>query len=79
MVLTILFYLLEVLKWLIVARALASWFIAPHSRNAAVDFLRRITDPILAPISRIVPVTGGLDLSPLIAFFALTVLQRLVI
>ncbi len=71
------FYLIEIIKWLIVARALASWFIPPHTRNPAVDLLRRVTDPIIAPISRVVPVMGGLDLSPLIAFFALTMIQQI--
>lgn len=75
---TILYYCLEVIKWLIVARALMSWFIAPHSRSPIAEFLRRVTDPILAPLSRVIPVTGGLDLSPLAAFFLITLLQQVV-
>jgi YggT family protein len=74
----ILYYSLEVFKWLIVARALMSWFVAPHSRNPIADLLRRVTDPILEPISRVIPVTGGLDLSPLAAFFLITILQQVV-
>jgi YggT family protein len=75
----ILYYSLELLKWLIIVRALMSWFVSPGTSNPVVDFLRRITDPILRPLSDMVPRTGGVDLSPLIAFFAIILLQRVII
>lgn len=74
----ILYYLLEALKWVIVIRAVMSWFVAPHSRNPVVDAIRRVTDPILRPISQMVPIAGGFDLSPIIAFFAIVLLQQVV-
>ena len=42
-------------------------------------FVRRVTDPILRPLSEMLPIAGGFDLSPLLAFFAITLLQQLVI
>lgn len=44
-----------------------------------VRTLHRITDPILGPLRRLLPprVTGGWDLSPMIAIFALNALQNL--
>jgi YggT family protein len=74
----ILFYSLEVFKWLIIIRAVTSWFVSPHSSNPAFDLLRRVTDPILRPISQMVPLMGGIDLSPIVAFFAIVVLQQVI-
>jgi YggT family protein len=75
----LLYYFLEVLKWLIIARAVMSWFVSPMSRNPAVNFLRRVTDPILRPLSEMLPIAGGVDLSPIIAFFAIILLQRVIV
>lgn len=79
MVWVILYYLLEVLKWLIIVRALLSWFADPYSRNPVVRFIRRITDPILRPLSEMMPPLGGLDVSPLLAFFAIYLFQQLIL
>jgi YggT family protein len=75
----VIFYTLELFKWLIVARAVTSWFVAPHSRHPAVELLRRVTDPVLRPIAAVLPPMGGVDLSPIIAFLAIAVLQRVVL
>jgi YggT family protein len=74
-----LYYLLELFKWLIIIRAILSWFVAPHSDNPLVQMLRRLTDPILEPIARLVPSAGGFDVSPLVAYFALYLLQSVVV
>jgi YggT family protein len=71
-------YLLRLLEWLIIIRALLSWFVSPHSRHPLVTLLHRITDPILRPISQVVPVAGGFDISPLIAILLLELLQRVI-
>ena len=75
----LLYYTLEVFKWLVIIRAVLSWFVPPHSGNQLVVLLRQITDPILAPISRVLPNPGGVDLSPLIAFGIIWFLQGLMI
>ncbi len=69
-------YLLRLLEWLIIIRALLSWFVSPHSRHPLVVLLHRVTDPILQPIARVIPVTGGFDISPLVAILLLELLQR---
>lgn len=79
MLLVLLFYLLEALKWLVIIRALMSWFVDPGSDNPVVRLVRSITDPILRPMSEMLPSFGGVDLSPLLAFFALHLLQQLII
>ena len=79
MVVVLLYYLLELLKWLIIIRALMSWFVAPQSDNAFVRTIRRITDPILRPFAEMMPNLGGVDISPLLAFFAIYLLQALLL
>lgn len=65
--------ILDIYWWLVIIQAVISWLIAfnvinTYSRPVAMvlDFLYRITEPVLRPIRRFVPVMGGLDLSPLI-------------
>jgi YggT family protein len=74
----ILYYTLEAFKWLIIIRAVMSWFVSPHSQNPAFDLLRRATDPILRPIREMIPLAGGIDLSPIVAFFAIVILQQVI-
>jgi YggT family protein len=66
------------LAWLVfIARAILSWLpIDPRNPVAAVVF--RITEPVLQPIRRILPRTGPLDLSMLVVFVLLIILQYLV-
>ncbi|MBF0619437.1 MAG: YggT family protein [Candidatus Omnitrophica bacterium] len=55
---------LEVYQWIIIGRVLASW-LNPDPFNPIVRFLEQATDPVLAPIRRVIP-PMGLDLSPMI-------------
>jgi YggT family protein len=75
----VLYYILEILKWLVIARALMSWFVAPHSSHPVANFLRRVTDPILRPLSEMLPAMGGVDLSPLLAWFAIHLFQMVIL
>jgi YggT family protein len=58
---------------------LMSWFVSPASRHPVVEVIRRITDPVLRPFERLVPQMGGVDITPLLAFFAIYLLQALLI
>ncbi len=62
--------------YVILARVLMSWF-NPNPYNPIVDAIYRLTEPVLAPIRRILPAMGGFDLSPLVVFFILMFLQNL--
>lgn len=79
MILTLLYFALEILKWLIIVRALMSWFMSPYSDNPIVRIIRRVTDPILRPLSELIPPLGGLDISPLVAFFAIQLTQTMLL
>jgi YggT family protein len=79
MLVMLLYYLLEILKWLIIARALMSWFASPYSNHPVARFIRTATDPILRPLSQVIPPLGGMDISPLIAFFAIHLTQTMLV
>lgn len=61
----------------VLARVIASWCqIDP--RQGGMRLLARLTDPVLAGVSRIVPVRfGNVDFSPALLLVALSFLQRL--
>jgi len=66
---------LTILYWLILIRAILSW-VNPDPSNPIVRFLNKSTEPILEPISRIVPFWKmGIDISPIIAFLAILFLR----
>ncbi len=69
--------LLTVMYWLIFFRAIISW-VSPDPFNPIVQFLTRATEPILEPIRRILP-QMPIDLSPLIAFFAIIFCQKFLV
>ena len=63
----------------ILARIVLSW-IPLERNNLVVQFIYKITEPILAPFRIILPLGGmGLDLSPIIVFFLINLLQRSII
>jgi YggT family protein len=75
---SVLYTLLSLIELLIVARVLLSWIVSPASRNPAVQFIRSVTDVVLDPIRSVLPRTGMLDLSPIVAIFALSIIQGLI-
>ena len=64
---TILDYLLTIISWMIIIRALLSW-VNPDPYNGIVRFLYGATEPMLAPFRRILPAYSiGIDFSPIFA------------
>lgn len=69
--------LLTIYKYILLASVIISWVNAdPY--NPIVNFIHRVTEPVLRRIRRHMPETGMLDLSPLVAFAAIYVLQIIV-
>jgi YggT family protein len=63
----------------ILARIVLSW-IPLERNNLVVQFIYKITEPILASFRIILPLGGmWLDLSPIIVFFLINLLQRSII
>ena len=70
---------LTIYMWVIIARALLSW-VNPDPFNPIVQFLYKITEPVLSWVRARVPVVfGGLDLAPLLVLLAIIFLQRFLV
>ena len=54
---------------------IASW-LAPYSANPALELVREITEPICAPVRRVIPALGGLDFSIIVIFIGLSLLEN---
>ncbi len=73
-VLGVLGLLVNVYFFAILAMIILSW-VAPGSRHPAVYLLYQITEPVMAPFRRALPPMGGLDLSPILVFILINVIQ----
>ncbi|MDD2249638.1 MAG: YggT family protein [Candidatus Cloacimonetes bacterium] len=69
--------IIQIYNILILARVFASWIIR-NPYNRLYHFLLTITEPLLGQIRRILPPMMGLDFSPIIAFFILNLLTKLI-
>jgi YggT family protein len=74
----LIFYGIGFIILAMLVRAIASWF-RIDERFAFIRFLARITDPFIDPIRRIVKPVGFFDLSFLIAWFMLSIMQVLLL
>ncbi len=77
-------YLLELLKYAIIASAILSWLVAfnvvnTHNRfvYSVVNLLERLVNPLIRPIRNRMPDLGGVDLSPVVVILAIILLQRM--
>lgn len=70
--------LVTVLWFLLIARVVLSWT-NPTGGGGLTAFIYQVTEPILAPIRRVMPPTSGVDWSPLIAMLLLGVILRVIV
>jgi len=68
--------LINIYKYILIARILLTWLPSINWYNQPFRFLRDITDPVMTPFQRIIPPIGGLDLSPMLLFLLLDLVQR---
>ncbi len=61
---------MQLMAYAIIARSLTTWFPAARN-NPIVQILYQITDPILIPLSRVIPRAGVFDFSPMVAVLVL--------
>ncbi len=62
----------------LLARVLLSW-VQVDPRNPIVNLINQLTEPLLAPIRRLLPQGGGLDFSPMVALIAVLVVEQIVL
>ena len=70
-------YALVAYMWIIIIRAVISW-VNPDPWNPIVRFLYQVTEPVLRPIRRMLPMTG-IDFSPVIVILAIYFLQAFLV
>jgi len=71
--------IINIYTWILLARALISWIPNIDPSHPAVQILYQITEPVLAPIRKLIPPIGGvMDISIMVAFFALILLEQLI-
>jgi YggT family protein len=70
------YYICRILTYAIIARAILSWFVRSR-QNLLFMILDDITEPLLAPLRRIIPRFGMFDLSPLAAIVILYLITLL--
>ncbi len=59
---------------MLIARILGSW-VPEFSRHPIMQFIQTYTDPYLNIFRRFIPPLGMIDLSPIVAFFALRLIE----
>jgi YggT family protein len=70
---------LTIYIWIIIGRAVISW-VNPDPYNPIVTFLYRATEPVLAPVRRLIPIRGlGNDIAPVIVILVIYFLQMFLI
>jgi YggT family protein len=81
---SLIYQILDIYSWIIILSAILSWLVAFNVINVRnqfirmiVDFLYRVTEPVLRPIRRFLPNLGGIDISPVVALLLIIFLQHL--
>lgn len=62
-----------IFMFIIIIQVVLSW-VNPHAYNAATRLIYSLSEPLLRPVRHLLPVLGGIDLSPLIVIIGLNLL-----
>lgn len=73
----VLYGFLSVLILFIFIRFLSSWFV--FTKNTFLGFVKRVTDPIMIPVQKLIPPFGVIDISAMIVLLVIGLLQSLVL
>jgi YggT family protein len=69
--------ILRIYSLLLIIYVISSWF-APSGYNPALALLGALVGPVLAPFRRVIPLIGGIDVSPIAVFLLIEFLHRLI-
>jgi YggT family protein len=79
-------YLIQLYEYVVIAAVVISWLVAFNVINShnpfvrsLLQFIRAVTEPLLAPIRRMMPDLGGMDISPIILLLGCLFLRAVVI
>jgi len=73
----ILYGLLSILVLFIFIRFISTWFV--FTKNTFLGFVKRVTDPIMIPVQRLIPPIGMFDISAMIVLIVIGLLQSVVL
>jgi YggT family protein len=76
LVVTLLIWVIQLFVLLVFIRVILSW-ISPFPTNSVTRFFWLVTEPVLGPIRRSLPLMSGIDLSPLVVWVVSLVLIAL--
>ena len=77
MIFQLLANLIGIYTFVLLIRILMSWVPNLDRSNPLVQMLVQVTDPVLEPARRLIPPIGMIDISPIVVFIALSVIQDL--
>jgi YggT family protein len=69
---------INIFLFAILIQVIISW-INPGSHNPAISLIHSLTEPLLAPVRRMLPQMGGIDLTPMVVMIGLFLLEMLLI
>jgi len=76
---------LQLYTFIIIAQVIISWLVAFGVLNTSnpqatrlIKLLGRAVDPVMEPVRRFVPPIGGIDITPIIVIFGITLLERVI-
>jgi len=70
------------IRWLVIARIILSFlplFLRIDPYHPIIRFVHESTEPLMAPFRRLIPPIGGFDLSPIVLFLVLQVVEELIL
>lgn len=77
---------LSLVIFIMIAQVIMSWLLAFNILNMSNQFvatvanmLWQLTNPLLAPIRRLLPNFGGLDISPIVLFLAIYFIRLVIL
>ncbi len=71
-------FVLLMVNLAILARVILSWVAPNKMDNPLIAIIFQITEPILAPIRKILPSTGAFDFSPIVAIILINIVLSVV-
>lgn len=77
-ILWLIFMVLSAFQFILLVRVILSWVPNLDYTNPLIKLIYDITEPVLAPIRNMLPPMSGFDLSPLVVFLVISVLQRFI-
>lgn len=70
--------ILKIYFFALIVMIILSW-VAPHASHPGALLVMQLVEPIMAPLRRVIPPLGMIDLSPIVAFVAISLIDGIVV